>query len=265
MFKPFTDHLAQCTSKKVIFYQVQSNAAEIEAMRSGRLHVGGFSTGPTAFAVNIAGAVPFAVKGTEKEFQGYNLLVVVKKSSPYQKLADLKGKKFAHTSPSSNSGHMAPMALFPKEGLAPGTDYNILFSGKHDQSILGVRSGDYDGAAVASDVFHRMAVRGQINEDDFRIIYKSPKFPTSSFAYAYNLEPKFRDQLLKCFFDYRFTDDMKKAFDGADRFFPITYKKDWAIVRQVAENGGEKFNRTAYDKEASREDEARKKAAAAKN
>lgn len=265
VFKPFTDHLAQCTSKKVIFYQVQSNAAEIEAMRSGRLHVGGFSTGPTAFAVNIAGAVPFAVKGTEKEFQGYNLLVVVKKSSPYQKLSDLKGKKFAHTSPSSNSGHMAPMALFPKEGLAPGTDYNILFSGKHDQSILGVRSGDYDGAAVASDVFHRMAVRGQINEDDFRIIYKSPKFPTSSFAYAYNLEPKFRDQLLKCFFDYRFTDDMKKAFDGADRFFPITYKKDWAIVRQVAENGGEKFNRTAYDKETSREDEARKKAAAAKN
>ena len=230
VFKPFTDHLAQCTSKKVIFYQVQSNAAEIEAMRSGRLHVGGFSTGPTAFAVNIAGAVPFAVKGTEKEFQGYNLLVVVKKSSPYQKLADLKGKKFAHTSPSSNSGHMAPMALFPKEGLAPGTDYNILFSGKHDQSILGVRSGDYDGAAVASDVFHRMAVRGQINEDDFRIIYKSPKFPTSSFAYAYNLEPKFRDQLLKCFFDYRFTDDMKKAFDGADRFFPITYKNTLVIL-----------------------------------
>ena len=37
-------------------------AAEIEAMRSGRLHVGGFSTGPTAFAVNIAGAVPFAIK-----------------------------------------------------------------------------------------------------------------------------------------------------------------------------------------------------------
>ena len=36
-------------------------------------------------------------------------------------------------------------------------------------------------------------------------------------------------------------------------------------MRQVAENGGEKFNRTAYDKEASREDEARKKAAAAKN
>ncbi len=40
IFKPFTDHLAQCTKKRVVFFQVQSNAAEIEAMRSGRLHVG---------------------------------------------------------------------------------------------------------------------------------------------------------------------------------------------------------------------------------
>ncbi|HEX3172564.1 MAG TPA: phosphate/phosphite/phosphonate ABC transporter substrate-binding protein, partial [Burkholderiales bacterium] len=154
-FRPFTDHLAKCTSKKVVFFQVQSNAAEIEAMRSGRLHVGGFSTGPTAFAVNIAGAVPFAVKGNEKEFQGYNLIVIVKKDSPYQKLADLKGKKFAHTSPSSNSGHMAPLALFPPQGLTPEKDYKILFSGKHDSSVMGVGSGDYDAAAVASDVFHR--------------------------------------------------------------------------------------------------------------
>ena len=132
IFQPFTQDLGKCLDKRVVFYQVNSNAAEIEAMRSGRLHVGGFSTGPTAFAVNIAGAVPFAVKGTEKEYQGYNLLVVVKKASPFLKLSDLKGKKVAHTSPSSNSGHMAPLALFPSEGLTPDKDYKILFSGKHD-------------------------------------------------------------------------------------------------------------------------------------
>ncbi|MEK7750781.1 MAG: phosphate/phosphite/phosphonate ABC transporter substrate-binding protein [Acidobacteriota bacterium] len=260
-FKPFTDHLAQCTGKKVVFYQVQSNAAEIEAMRSGRLHVGGFSTGPTAFAVNIAGAVPFAVKGYEKEFQGYNLIVIVKKDSPYQKLSDLKGRKLAHTSPSSNSGHMAPLALFPPEGLTPDKDYKILFSGKHDQSVLGVNSGDYDAAAVASDVFHRMGVRGQIKEENFRVIYRSEKFPTSSFSYAHDLEPVFRDRMLKCFYDYRFTDEMKKTFDGADRFFPITYQKDWAVVRKVAEGSGEAFNRVAYEKETRREEGARKKAA----
>jgi phosphonate transport system substrate-binding protein len=189
IFRPVTTYLSQCLDKKVVFYQVQSNAAEIEATRSGRLHVAGFSTGPTAFGVNLAGAVPFAVKGTEKEFQGYNLIVIVKASSPCQKLSDLKGKKVAHTSPSSNSGHLAPMALFPDEGPTPDKDYKTIFSGKHDQSVMGVNSGDYGAAAVASDVFHRMAERGRVREADLRIIYRSQKFPTSSFAYAHDPRP----------------------------------------------------------------------------
>src|SRR5947207_4196751 len=152
IFKPFTTYLAKCVDKKVVFYQVQSNAAEIEAMRSGRLHVAGFSTGPTAFAVNLAGAIPFAVKGTAKEFQGYNLIVIVKANSPYQKLADLKGKKVAHTSPSSNSGHLAPLALFPKESLIPDKDYKISFSGKQDQAGTGGNSGGDDACGVPCHV-----------------------------------------------------------------------------------------------------------------
>ena len=253
IFKPFTTHLAKCLDKKVVFYQVQNNAAEIEAMRSGRLHVGGFSTGPTAFAVNLAGAIPFAVKGTEKEFQGYNLIVIVKANSPYQKLADLKGKKVAHTSPSSNSGHLAPLALFPGEGLAPDKDYKPVFSGKHDQSVLGVNSGDYDAAAVASDVFHRMGVRGQIKESDFRIIYRSQKFPTSSFAYAHDLDPKLVDKMLGCIYEYRFPPEMVKAFDGADRFFPVNYKTTWEVVRAVAKGSGQAFDKSTYEKESKRE------------
>ena len=100
IFKPLTDHLGRCTGKRVVYYPVQSNSAEIEAMRSGRLHIAGFSTGPTGFAVNMAGAVPFAAKGTAEQVRGYQLAMVVKKDSPYQSLADLKGKKIAHTAPS---------------------------------------------------------------------------------------------------------------------------------------------------------------------
>src|SRR5207248_342995 len=156
IFKPFTTHLAKCLDKKVVFYQVQSNAAEIEAMRSGRLHVAGFSTGPTGFAVNLAGAVPFAAKGSEKGPHGYHLISIVRKDSPYQKLSDLKGKRVAHTSPSSNSGNLAPLVLYPPEGLKPNEDYKPMMSGGHDKSALGVASGDYDMAGVASDVFERM-------------------------------------------------------------------------------------------------------------
>ncbi len=263
-FKPFLDHLGKCTGKRVVYYAVNSNAAEIEAMRAGRLHVGGFSTGPTGFAVNLAGAVPFAVKGYEKDFQGYNLLLIVKKGSAFQKPADLKGKKVAHTSPSSNSGHLAPQVLFPSNGLVPDKDNKVLFSGGHGQSVKGVESGDYDAAPVASDVFYRMATRGEIKADDFRIIYKSPVFPTSSFAYAHDLHPDLVKTMTKCFYEYRFPEEMKKAFGGADRFFPITYQKDWDVVRKIAEGTGTPFNRAAYEKESAREEAARKKAAETK-
>lgn len=259
IFAPFTAHLAACTGKKVVFFQVQNNAAEIEAMRSGRLHVAGFSTGPTAFAVNVAGAVPFAVKGYEKDFQGYNLVVVAKAGGPIQTLTDLKGKKVAHTAPSSNSGNMAPRALFPALGVTPEKDYTVVYSGKHDSSILGVQKGDYDAAPVASDVYDRMVRRGQIRESDFRVVYRSKKFPTSSFAYAHDLNPKLADKVLSCFYDYRFTPEMVKAFDGADRFFPINYKTTWEPVRAVAAAGGESFGKAAYIKETEREAAAKKK------
>lgn len=237
IFAPFTQYLAQCTGKKVVYYPIKSNTTEIDAMRSGRLHVAGFSTGTTITAVRSAGAVPFAVKGDAKEFQGYHLLLIVRKDSPFQKITDLKGKRVAHTSPTSNSGHLAPLALFPAQGLTPEKDYDILFSGKHDQSILGVKTNDYDAAAVASSVFHRMALRGQIKEDDFRVIYRSSRFPTSSFSYAHDLEPVLRDKIIQCFYDYRFAPEMQKAFDGADRFVPVSYQKEWEPVRKTVSSG----------------------------
>jgi phosphonate transport system substrate-binding protein len=42
----FVKYMEQTTGKKVVFFPVQSNAAEIEAMRPGRLHVAGSWMGP---------------------------------------------------------------------------------------------------------------------------------------------------------------------------------------------------------------------------
>lgn len=253
LFKPFLEYLEQATGKKVSYFTVHSNAAQIEAMRSGRLHVGGFSTGPTGFAVNLAGAVPFAVKGFPDGLQGYNLILLVRSDSPYQKPSDLKGKKVAHTSPSSNSGNLAPRVLLPEQGLVPEKDYEVLFSGKHDQSVMGVLNGDYDAAPVASDVFDRMVRRGAVKAEDFRIIYRSDVFPTSSFAYAHDLHPDLVHKIVGAFHTYRFNEEMKKAFDGADRFYPITYMKDWAVVRQIAEGTGISYNRSGFEKEFAKE------------
>ena len=110
--------------------------------------------------------------------------------------------------------------LYPPEGLKPDEDYKPLMSGGHDKSALGVLSGDYDMAGVASDVFQRMIVRGTLKADDFRIIFTSPLFPTSSFAYAHDLKPGLAKKITACFFAFHFPPSMQKEFDGNDRFYP---------------------------------------------
>ena len=255
---PFVEHLEKCTAKKVRYYDVFSSAAAIEAMRSGRMTVGTMSSGDTAFAVNVAGAIPYGIRGDATGPQGYQLWMIVRKASPYQKLADLKGRKVAHTTPSSNSGNLAPRSLFPAEGLVPERDYTVAFSGRHENSITGVASGDYDAAPIAHDILIRMAERGVVKMDDFRIIWKSPNFAPGGLLMAHDLVPALAKKVRDCTYAFRFPPEMQKGFQGADRWLPIDYKKDWEMVRKVATDSGQAFTRAAFDKEKARAEASKK-------
>jgi phosphonate transport system substrate-binding protein len=233
LFRPFTQHLSSCLDRQIVYYPVQSVAAEIGAMRAGRLHFAGFSTGPTVEAVNTAGAVPFAAKGQKGEVRGYHLIAIVRADKPYRTLQDLKGKRVAHVSPGSNSGNVAARALFPTQGLVPHVDYRPIMSGAHDKSVMGVISGDYDMAAVASDVVERLVERGAIDRSAIRILYESPLFPTSAFAHAHDLHPDLTAKLKSCFFSFRFPAQMSAAFNGDEQFLPVRYDKAWQTVREV--------------------------------
>ena len=245
----YVDHLKSCTGKRVHFYSVLSNAAAIEAMRSGRMHLGMFSTGDTAFAVNLAGAIPFAIRGDAKGKQGYQLWTVVRADSAFQKLSDLKGRKVAHVSPSSNSGNLAPRALVAAEGLVPDKDYKVLYSGRHENSVAGVATGDYDAAHVASDVVLRMEDRGLIKRGELRVLYKSPSFPPGSMSMAHDLRPELQKKIRECVLQYHYAPEMIKAFQGADRWWPVEYKRDWEAIRKVAAASGEAFDRKALERE----------------
>ena len=111
-------------------------------------------------------------------------------------------------------------------------------SGGHDRSILGLLNGDYDMAAVASDVLERMQERGLVDPGELRVLYQSPPFPTSSFAYAHDLAPQLAQDLQTCFFDYAFPAQMQAEFNGDTNFVSINYRTDWAVVRAVIKRVG---------------------------
>jgi|APSaa5957512622_1039677.scaffolds.fasta_scaffold22312_2 phosphonate transport system substrate-binding protein len=246
-FGHFMEYLEKATGKKVKYYPTPSNSSEVEAMKIRRLHIAAFDTGTTGYAVNLAGFKPMSVIGYPTGFQGYNLIVITRKNSSIQKMTDLKNQKIAHTSTFSNSGNLAARAFFPALGIVPDKDYNIIFSDSHGQSILGILDGKYDAAPIASDVFKRMIRRGVIKREQFRVIYKSPKFPTSAFGYAHDLHPALIQKIVGAFHTYRFPPEMRRTFGGADRFYPVTYFADWKIIRNIAQATNTKYSKKGFE------------------
>jgi phosphonate transport system substrate-binding protein len=231
----FIKYMEEKTGKKVVFFPVQSNAAQIEAMRSGRLHVAGFNTGSVPIAVNCAGFVPFAIMGSQNGQFGYEMEIIVPADSTIKTPADLKGKKLAFTSPTSNSGYKAPSAILKADfNLEADRDFTPVFSGKHDNSVLGVANKDYDAASIANEVMKRMVARKVVDATKIRSIYKSETFPTTGYGYAYNLDPKLVEKIKDAFFTFPWEGSALKAeFKEEDRFIPITYQRDWSVIRKI--------------------------------
>ncbi len=240
----FIQHMSNVTGRRVMFFPVQSYAAQYEAMRSGRLHVAGINVGGNPVAVNCAGYVPFTMMAANDGSFGYEMEIIVPAGSPIQSPADLKGKTMAFTSPTSNSGFKAPSALLNSEfNLVVDRDIKSTFSGKHDNSILGVVNRDYEAAAVANSVLTRMIARNTVNPSDYRTIYRSPTFPTTSYGHAHNLHPDLVNKIKDAFYTFKWEGSaLEQEFVEDDKFISITYKTDWKVIRNI-----DSANNISYD------------------
>ena len=244
----FLKHMEKTTGKKVQFFPVQSNAAQLEAMRAGRLHVAGFNTGSNPLAVNCSGFAPFAMMASKKDEYGYEMEFITYPGSGISKIEEIKGKKLAFTSQTSNSGFKAPSALLQEKfGMVAEKDYEPVFSGKHDNSILGVANKDYPAASIANSVKLRMISRGVVKPEQLQVIYKSETFPTTGYGYVYNLKPELAEKIKEAFFTFNWDgSDLLKEFQSSEppqeKFIPITFQKHWQVVRDIDKAMGVKYD-----------------------
>lgn len=244
VWKGFLEHLEKVTGKKVQFFPVQSNAAQIEAMRAGRLHVAGFNTGGNPLAVACAGFRPFAMMASKDDAFGYEMEIITYPGSGIEKVEDIKGKKLAFTSETSNSGFKAPSAILKSEfNLEAGKDFEPVFSGKHDNSILGVANKDYPAASIANSVKLRMLAREVVKPEQISVIYKSQTFPTTGYGVVYNLKPELQEKIKEAFFSFnwegsKLLEEFQSSEPPQEKFIPISFKEHWAVIRQIDEATG---------------------------
>ncbi|WFL66094.1 phosphonate ABC transporter substrate-binding protein [Pantoea sp. X85] len=190
-------------------------------------------------AVDVVGIVVDDKDGS----QGYHSVVIVKADSPYQKLEDLKGKSFGMADPDSTSGFLMPNQAFKKEfGGTVDDKYNntfssVTFSGGHEQDILGVLNGQFDGAVTWTSLIgdretgYTSGAFGRLIRMDhpdlmkqIRIIWQSPLIPNGPILVSNNLPADFKAKVVATIkkLDKEDHGCFVKAVGGAQHIGPAT-------------------------------------------
>lgn len=185
-FKEVAEVFKQKTGVEMKIFTASDYSGTVQALTSGQIQMA--QTGASAYSaawIDSDGQVEPLVANKELDGQlGYHSILIVKSDSPYKKLEDLKGKTLAWADANSTSGYLIPLVSLRGAGIEPDKFFSkTLFSGGHEQSVLGVINGQFDSAFTWSSKGHNagqiraMVDRGVLKMDQFRIIWESPLIP----------------------------------------------------------------------------------------
>jgi phosphonate transport system substrate-binding protein len=237
VFKDFVAHLSKVVGRPVQYMLFTSTDDELRALRDGKLQIAGLNTGNVPTAVDLAGFVPVASLAQPDDNRFIHTEIIVRADSPIHTVADLNGRVLTLTEVGSNSGFKAPMySLKTDHGLIPGRDYQVIYSGGHDQSIKGIADKTYEAAAVASDLLERALAKGEIHKNQYRTIFESAAYPPAAFGYVYNLKPDVAEKVKDAMLSFNFAGtSMEKEFAPANqtKLVPLDYNKDFESVRRI--------------------------------
>jgi len=198
------DYLVEQTGKPVEFVAIGTPQEQISALAEGKLHIAGSNPGNVPLLVNMCGFVPVCTVSKDGKMQAvYRMQIIVPTESTANIPEDLSGRMLTLTDPSSNSGWKAPLVILMNEfGFEPMRDYVTNYSGSHIASIKGVAKGEYDAAAVADTEVALAIERGDIAEDQVKVIYSSKPFPYDCIGHLHNLRPELANKVWKALLSF---------------------------------------------------------------
>ena len=200
-FEGFSKYFTEALGVPFRVFRATDYAATVEALRADQAEFGYLGPAAYVLARRVAGEkiVPIASAVDLEGGAGYHSVIIVRAESPYNSLADLRGRSFAWADPNSASGYAAPMFYLRREGIDPASFFSrTLFSGNHEQSVIGLLNGTYDAVATwwTNDQRsnpRRMEEKGMIPPGQWRIVWKSPLIPSSPYVMRANLPQALKD------------------------------------------------------------------------
>jgi phosphonate transport system substrate-binding protein len=216
----------------------------IESMSSKQVEVGFLP--PTAYilakdkgaASVILQAERYGVKedgsNNDQIVDNYKSMIVVKKDSPINSLADLKGKTISWQDVTSASGYIYPAAEMKKALIDPEKDIKGKTVKGHDKGIIAVLNGKVDAAAVFEDARNNVKKEFPNVFADTKVIYRTQGIPNDTISVRADMDQTWKDKIAEAFVTISKDPEGKKIIK--DIYSHIGYVKSddkkFELVRQ---------------------------------
>jgi phosphonate transport system substrate-binding protein len=184
----------------------------IEAMASKKVDVGFLP--PTAYVLakqkGAAGVILQAQRFGVQDDTGapttdlvdfYKSMIIVKKDSNIQSVADLKGKKIAYQNVTSSAGFVWPAAKLMDAGLDPLKDVEAITVKGHDQGVLAVLNGDVDAAAIFQDARNTVKKDYPSVFEDTRVLAYTEPIPNDTISVRSDMSQEWIEKLQNAFIE----------------------------------------------------------------
>lgn len=174
-YESFREYLGRVMGQPVETFVATDYAGVVEAMASDKLDVAYFGGLTYVQAEARADVYPIVTEiDRETNTSKYNSAIIVRADSPYQRIEDLKGKKFAFGDISSTSGSLYPRYMLDKAGFGDFSNPNIyVYSGGHDATLAAVINGSVEGGGIEKRIMDRAFEAGTQPRDQIRIIQET--------------------------------------------------------------------------------------------
>jgi phosphonate transport system substrate-binding protein len=246
-YEPLRAHLEKKLARKVELRTATDYSSVIEALKSKQVDVAYFGAAAYAKAwlVTNGGVKPLLGTLDEGGTSGYYSIVVVPAASPAKTIEDLRGKSLAFADPNSTSGYLAPSFFLKEAGYEPKTFFaKTGFGGSHEMSIMAMVNGTYDAAATwfYSETRTnplRMEGKGIIPKGSTRIIWKSPRMPSSPWTVRIDSPEEFNRRFAEIVMAFPKEDPEGFKFQSAQResgFGPVSHADYLPVIRMVEAN-----------------------------
>ena len=215
----------------------------IEAMRAGNLDM---MFASSFNYIQARAAVDVEILATLNPPTDTVTYFLTRADSDIYTLADFEGRTFAFVNESSTSGFLFPaydliteFNLDATQLTAPGHFFGTtIMSGGHDNSLIGLSHGDFDGAAVVDIMVERLHESGVINRDDFRIVGTTRPHPAPSYIVRSALDEALITQLRSFLLTYDNPSFFEVLWDDATVRFSEPDIEGYEYVESVARTLG---------------------------